>query len=90
MRRAFRCPSGGVATERTVPAEKGEEPAACPSCGATVPKDAVKTTDLVRDLTEQAARYGTKVLLVSGETDDGKVLSTAFGGLAAILRFPVG
>ena len=47
------------------------------------------SAELIRDFADKAGRYGTRVVLVSTESDEGKVLLAAFGGLGAILRFAV-
>jgi peptide chain release factor subunit 1 len=86
-RLSMRCPACGTALEVTVEAGKASEPRPCPKCSTAMATQA--SADLIRDLTEKAARYGTKVMLISGDSDEGKVLLSAFGGLGATLRFAV-
>ena len=45
--------------------------------------------DLVVEFTERATTMGTRVELVSRESEEGELLLRAFGGLAAILRYRV-
>ena len=60
----------------------------CPKCGGngTVSKD----MDLVDDLYDQAGLMGTKVELISPESEEGEMLLKAFGGIAGLLRFSIG
>ncbi|HEX9709501.1 MAG TPA: peptide chain release factor aRF-1 [Candidatus Thermoplasmatota archaeon] len=88
VRVVWKCPSCGHEAAATVAAGREADPAPCPKCGTAM--EAQAKTDLIRELTEGAARYGTQVALISGESDEGTVLMTAFGGLGAILRFAVG
>ncbi|MDD1772848.1 MAG: peptide chain release factor aRF-1 [Methanomassiliicoccales archaeon] len=81
------CPGCGI-IERTI--DKSPEGATmpCPKCGTvgTVTKD----IDLVDDLFEQAELMGTKVELISPESEEGEMLLKAFGGIAGLLRFAIG
>ena len=88
LRVAWKCPACGEQTATTVPANKADVAAPCPKC--QTPMEAESKTDLIRELSESAARYGTQVALISGESDEGTVLQAAFGGLGAILRFSLG
>jgi peptide chain release factor subunit 1 len=85
VRVARKCPSCGHEVATTVAQGKESEPAPCPKC--QTPMETQSSTDLIRELTQAAARYGTRVALISSESDEGKVLQAAFGGLGAILRF---
>jgi len=87
LRLSLKCPSCGTLKEATVDAAKEQNPQPCPRCSTVMVVQS--STDLIRELTEAASRYGSKVLLVSGDSDEGKVLLTAFGGLGAILRFAI-
>ncbi len=60
----------------------------CPVCGA----DALslkETEDYVARLFQEADRHGATVRMVSVESDEGGMLLKAFGGIAAILRYPL-
>jgi len=81
------CPNCGTRREATVPAGEEDAPAACPKCGAAMRKE--KSTELIRDLADRASKFGTKVALISVESDDGKMFLAAFAGLGATLRFLV-
>ena len=60
----------------------------CPKCdsNATV----AKNMDIVDDLFEQAESMGTKVELISSDSEEGEMLLKAFGGIAALLRYSMG
>jgi len=58
----------------------------CPNCSA--PSLAIiEKIDLIDDLAQLAEYSSTDVEVISTETEEGQMLKTAFGGLAAILRF---
>lgn len=84
---ALDCPQCGT-MELTV--DKGPEGTtmACPKCGTvgTVSKD----VDLVDDLFDQAGLMGTRVELISPDSEEGEMLLKAFGGIAGLLRFSIG
>jgi peptide chain release factor subunit 1 len=60
----------------------------CPTCGSvTVVGDGI---DLVDDFYDLADKAGTKVELISPDSEEGEMLLRAFGGIAAILRYKLG
>lgn len=81
------CPQCGT-IEITVDKSPDGTSMACPKCGTmgTVAKD----VDLVDDLFDQAGLMGTKVELISPESEEGEMLLKAFGGIAGLLRFSIG
>lgn len=58
----------------------------CPSCEAAQGQFE-EATDVVEELTQMADSMGTTVEIVSDQSEEGKMLKTAFGGIAAILRY---
>ncbi len=85
LRAKLKCENGDWEGERTVPDET-----TLPAC----PKDAgrlqiIGKRDLIDELSETAAQSGTKVELISRDSEEGQLLLRAFGGLAAILRYRV-
>ena len=46
--------------------------------------------DYVESLFRRAAGSGAEVRLISTESEEGEMLQKAFGGIAALLRYPVG
>lgn len=60
----------------------------CPDCGADV--EITGEIDIVNDLYELADSYGSKVEMISTDSEEGDMLMRAFNGLAAILRYQVG
>ncbi len=57
----------------------------CPKCAS--PMTATGKIELIDELIELAEKMGTKVELISTETEEGEELKKAFGGVAAILRY---
>ncbi len=79
----WKCPQCGKEVVETI---KGEIPEkTCPECGS--PMDMVDKKDLIEEYYEIAEENGTKVELISDESEEGKIFSTAFGGIAALLRY---
>jgi peptide chain release factor subunit 1 len=86
VRVKLKCGNCGYENEATVDRDKALDP--CPKCGE--PKlSAVEQRDLVEELSEKAAPKGSRVELISRDSEEGQLLLTAFGGLAAILRYRV-
>ena len=85
----LRCGSCGKEMERSV--EEGTEETdidfSCPDCGEVM--ELVGRRDAVQELNDIAGNYGTEVVLVSTESEEGSILVRAFGGIAAILRFRI-
>jgi peptide chain release factor subunit 1 len=81
------CPACGTLEVTLDRAPEGPT-SSCPKCGeaCTVSKD----VDLVDDLFDQASMVGTKVELISPESEEGEMLLKAFGGIAGLLRFSIG
>ncbi len=57
----------------------------CPECGSSL-KDGGEN-DLVDYLFDQAEKVGTKIEMISQESEEGQLFLKTFGGLAGILRF---
>jgi peptide chain release factor subunit 1 len=85
VRLELKCPNCGEVKEATVAASAAQGPHPCPKCATAM--TVVKSTELIRELADKAARYGSKVALVSADSDEGKVLLSGFGGLGALLRY---
>lgn len=80
------CPSCGW--KDVVTSDRQPGPGRCPSCGAvTFVNDGV---DIVDDFYDIADSMGTKVELISPDSEEGEMLLKAFGGIAAILRYSIG
>jgi peptide chain release factor subunit 1 len=85
-RAKLRCGNCGRESEATI--EDAKPLDACSNCGED--KMAVQDRrDVVVEFTERATTMGTRVELVSRESEEGELLLRAFGGLAAILRYRV-
>jgi peptide chain release factor subunit 1 len=78
------CPTCGT-MEMTVDKKPEGTTMPCPKCGGT--GTVTKDVDLVDDLFDQAGLMGTKVELISPESEEGEMLLKAFGGIAGLLRW---
>ena len=89
----IKCQQCGHADERTIQIEPGKEVKdiltnTCRVCsGPLVVDDEV---DIIEELTTLADQSSTKVQIISDDFEEGAILSTAFGGIAAILRYRTG
>ncbi|NVO66733.1 peptide chain release factor aRF-1 [Methanofollis tationis] len=89
----IRCGACGYAEERTIKSESGQtvrdlDLGNCPKCSA--PLQIEEESDIIDELTALADASGTKVEIISDEFEEGAVLYSAFGGIAAILRYRTG
>jgi len=82
----LKCPKCGFKNEMIVSHIPDE--IKCDKCGEDM--EIEKEEDLVRQLFRSAEAVGTKIEMISGESEEGELLKTAFGGLAAMLRYPMG
>ena len=80
------CPQCGWSGALTV--EKDED-AKCPKCPQATPT-IDSSLDFVDAFYEDASKTGTKVELLSVDSEEGELLMKAFGGIAAILRYGIG
>lgn len=79
------CPKCGF-SEDIFKVNSSENPS-CPECGADL--ENVGEDDLVGHLFELAEKVGTKIELISQESEEGKLFLKTFGGMAGILRFKI-
>ncbi len=79
----WRCPQCGKEIRETV---KGNIPEKiCPECNVTM--EVVDKKDVIEEYYEIAEQFNTQVELISDESEEGKIFATAFGGIAALLRY---
>ena len=87
---ALKCPQCGHEMSRTLSDAEFDRRDAipCPNCRAPEMTwgDA---EDYVEGLFRRAEGSGASVRLISGESEEGEMLGKAFGGVAAILRYPI-
>ncbi|HOS81244.1 MAG TPA: peptide chain release factor aRF-1 [Methanolinea sp.] len=89
-----RCQACGHAEERTVQLEPGKTIAdilssqTCRACGGPLIVD--EETDIIEELTRLADQTSTRVQIISDDFEEGSMLYSAFGGIAAILRYRTG
>ncbi len=86
----YRCGACQREFNRTLSDEELEQgtTAPCPACGGG-PLAELSREDYVESLFRRAADSGARARLVSTESEEGEMLSRAFGGVAALLRYPV-
>jgi len=85
VRLRLKCANGDWEGEKTV-ADEAALPA-CPKDGGTL--TVVGTRDIIEEFSTLAGNTGTKVELISKESEEGQLMLRAFGGIAAILRYRV-
>jgi peptide chain release factor subunit 1 len=88
-----KCQSCGHTDERTISMEPGKTVkdvalGNCPKC--TAPLALEEETDIVDELTKLADKSSAKVEIISDDFEEGSILFSAFGGIAAILRYRTG
>ena len=70
--------------------DKSSAPPNCPECGSNkVFEDDENSMELIDELTVLAGHTSAKVRIISLDTEEGATLNTAFGGIAALLRYAI-
>jgi peptide chain release factor subunit 1 len=90
QRVTFRCTACGKEFTRTL-ADEAIDPildSPCPSCSQRNLTEA-STEDFVEGLFRRASASGAVARLVSSESEEGEMLVKGFGGIGAILRYPI-
>ncbi len=85
LRLKLKCDNGDWEGERTL-ADEATIPK-CPQDGGNL--TVVEKQDIIEEFSTLASQSGTKVELVSKESEEGELFLRAFGGIAAILRYRV-
>jgi peptide chain release factor subunit 1 len=90
-RMTLRCGSCGFTMEKTIAEEALEEftPPQCTACNTSLPMEITSKVDLIDELSDQATRTSATVTLISRNSEEGESLFSAFGGIGAILRYPI-
>ena len=88
-----KCQSCDYTHERTINVEPGKtirdiNLGSCPRC--TAPIILEEETDIIDELAKLADASSAKVEIISDDFEEGSILFTAFGGIAAILRYRTG
>jgi peptide chain release factor subunit 1 len=88
-----KCQSCDYTHERTINVEPGKtvrdiDLGSCPKCTAPIILD--EETDIIDELAKLADASSAKVEIISDDFEEGSILFTAFGGIAAILRYRTG
>ena len=70
--------------------DKSSAPPNCTECGSDkVFEDEENSMELIDELTVLAGHTSAKVRIISLDTEEGATLNTAFGGIAALLRYAI-
>jgi len=91
LRLTIKCSACGYEENKTVvrkPGDEDYEPDKCKSCGASL--KITESVDIVDELSDIADETGTKIEFISNDFEEGQQLMTAFGGIAAMLRYRTG
>ncbi len=90
QRVTFRCTSCGHEFVRTLPDAEVDAvlDGPCPNCRQRSLTESTNE-DYVESLFRRAAESGAEARLISTESEEGEMLQKAFGGIAALLRYPV-
>jgi len=85
-----KCQSCDYTHERTINVEPGKtvrdiDLGSCPKCTAPIILEG--ETDIIDELAKLADASSAKVEIISDDFEEGSILFTAFGGIAAILRY---
>ncbi len=88
-----KCQSCDYIHERTINVEPGKtvrdiDLGSCPKC--TAPIILEEETDIIDELAKFADASSARVEIISDDFEEGSILFTAFGGIAAILRYRTG
>jgi peptide chain release factor subunit 1 len=87
----LKCPTCGYTMEKTVDEDKLKNfnPPNCLKCETPTQMVIDEKKDLIDELSELAEETGTKVELISRDSEEGDALFRAFGGIAGILRYNI-
>ncbi len=92
-RLVIHCDSCGYDEEKTVMTKPGEDPddidvGSCPKCNYAL--TLTESSDIIAELTSLADASNSSVAIISDDFEEGSQLYSAFGGIAAILRYRTG
>ncbi len=88
-RRTLTCGPAGHSWTDVVDDERANAPPpACPMCGSTT-VSVTAEDDYVGDLFRRVESTGGRVQMISDESEEGELLLKGFGGVAALLRYPL-
>ena len=90
LRLTIKCSACGYEEKKTVVRKAGEDedaPGKC-KCGSSL--NIVESVDIVTELSDIADETSVKIEFISNDFEEGQQLMTAFGGIAAMLRYRSG
>ncbi len=91
IRLTIKCTNCDFEEKKTIIKKPGEEeyqPGNCSKCGSGLRIQ--ESVDIVDELSTLADQVGAKIVFISNGFEEGNQLLTAFGGIAAILRYRTG
>jgi peptide chain release factor subunit 1 len=91
LRITIKCSVCGFEEKKTITKKPGDDdfrPENCLKCGSSLA--VTESVDIVDELSTIADQMGTNMVFISNDFEEGNQLMTAFGGIAAILRFKTG
>jgi len=87
-RNSATCQNCGLSVMKTEDTKMEEvEDFVCEKCGSSSVE--LESSDIIEELSKEADKVNTRVELISDDFAEGQTLVSAFGGIAAILRYPV-
>ncbi len=91
MRLSIKCSNCDFEEKKTIMKKPGDEKyqtGNCKNCGSSL--NIQESVDIVDDLSTIADKMNTNTFFISNDFEEGNQLLTAFGGIAAILRYKTG
>ena len=61
----------------------------CPKCDEDDNLKEISSISLIDELAELSTRTSAEIVFVSEDTEEGATLKAGFGGIAALLRYPM-
>ncbi len=87
----LKCQNCNFFKEITINQESIEEftPPKCPKCDTSSSMEIIDKKDIIDELSEKADKIGSKIFLISRNSEEGDSLYSAFDGIAGISRYPI-
>lgn len=90
LRLTIKCSACGYEEKKTVVRKAGEDEYAPGKCNCGSSLNIVESVDIVTELSDIADETSVKIEFISNDFEEGQQLMTAFGGIAAMLRYRSG
>jgi len=88
---SLECPGCDYKEQHTIREEDLEEfePSLCTKCDNNSQMEITEKVDLIDELSELCESTSGTVILISGNSEEGSSLTSAFDGIAGIARYPI-